>query len=119
MPVRELTQPTDKELKECLKDNDGILSVSMETLLSIIGYQRATANGRNLISEMLEENRIGVLSEIPSSKYEHVRLFDLDLPSGRLCEDLQTPGAEQDERLRELLDHDCRQKLRQIRNIVL
>jgi hypothetical protein len=80
--------------------------------------ERAGSNMRKLIIQLLRDNRIDILGEIPASKHEFVRLFNLDLPSGDLYADLQKPGIEQDERLRELIDRDCRQKLRQIRAIV-
>lgn len=111
-------RPTPETLKQSLREADGIKSVSVDSLLKIIGRERAASNIRKSFAEMLRENRIGVLGEIPATKYESVRLFDLDLPSGELYSDLQTPGDEQDERLRELVDRDCRQKLRQIRILV-
>jgi hypothetical protein len=85
----------------------------------IVGRERSAKNIRTGIAKILNDNRIGIIGEIPSSKHESVRLFDLDLPSGQLYEALQIPGNEQDERLRELIDHDSRQKLDKIRAILL
>jgi len=96
-----------------------IKSVRVESLLEILGSERAGSNIRKSLTQMLQDNNIGLLGEIPGSKYESVRLFDLDLlPSSQLYEDLQVSGVEQDERLRELIDRDCRRKLRQIQAIV-
>jgi hypothetical protein len=121
MPIKRLQiipPPTIETLKQELKEADGIMSVKVETLLHIISYERAGATGRKMLIQLLRDNRIEIIGEMPASKYDSVRLFDLDLPSGDLYANLQTPGIEQDERLRELIDGDCRQKLRQIRAIV-
>jgi hypothetical protein len=110
--------PTFEMLKQELREADGVKTVSVEHLLMILGRERAASRIRENLREELEEYRIGVLGDIPASKYSYVRLFDLELPSGILYRDLMTPGHEQDERLRELIDHDCRKKLRMIRSIV-
>jgi hypothetical protein len=118
MPIINRISPTIDTLKQELREADGILSVKVEHLLVIVGGERAGSNIRKWLIQHLRDNRIDILGEIPASKHEYVRLFDLDLPSGDLYADLQKPGIEQDERLRELIDRDCRQKLRQIRAIV-
>jgi hypothetical protein len=118
MPIIKRISPTIDTLKQELREAGGILSVKVEHLLVIVGGERAGSNMRKLIIQHLRDNRIDILGEIPASKHEFVRLFNLDLPSGDLYADLQKPGIEQDERLRELIDRDCRQKLRQIRAIV-
>jgi hypothetical protein len=110
--------PTFEMLKQELRESDGIKTISVERLLVIMGRERAASRIRESLREELEGYRIGFLGDIPASKYGYVRLFDLDLSSGVLYRDLLTPGDEQDERLRELIDHDCRKKLRMIQSIV-
>ena len=106
-------------LKEALRKKEGSMTVSMESLLALIGYEKAGSTGRELLKDRLAEYRISHIPEnIPQTKYASIRLFDLDSPAGTLFEAFKNPGESYDAQLRDFVAGDVREALKNIKKLV-
>jgi hypothetical protein len=106
-------------LKAALRAKEGIMTVAMEPLLALIGYEKAGSTGRELLKARLAEYKIGhIPADLPPTKYASIRLFDLDSSARNLFEAFNSLGESHDVTLRDLVAGDVREALRNIKKMV-
>jgi hypothetical protein len=119
MPISRPQRRDFSWLKTKVRDHEGVLTISMQTLLGLIDYERAGSAGREYLRSRLAEHRLAHIPLIlPRTKYEEVRLFDLDSPAGELFEAFFEVGAQNDAKLRDFVATECRETLQRIKQVL-
>jgi hypothetical protein len=109
---------TYDELKERVEANNNVLSVRMEELREIEGVRRLGVHVCDRIAEKLSSVGLGHMPNLVPDGWQEVRLFRLGTPVADLIGAVRTPGADNDNRLREFSGGEAVDLVEKIRALV-
>jgi hypothetical protein len=108
-----------EELAALVRASGDIVSVPMEKVRDAYGAGRLGIHVRDGISKKLHGMGLGHFpTEIPESQWALVRIYRLGSQIADLVDAVLNPGAEHDEELRQAIEGESADVLRQVRELV-
>lgn len=110
------------EIKDEVDENGGVITVYAWRLREAQGAGRLTLRINGQISDSLAARGLGhvpfEVAELPTNQNDLVRIYDRTKPLGKVIESAHMPGDDHDERLREAINDEAVDILRQVRDLV-
>lgn len=109
-------------IKADVDEHGGVVTVSAWRLRDAQGAGRLTERINGQISESLAARGLGHVpfnvEDMPTYQNEQVRIYDRTTALGKVIESAHLPGDDHDERLREAINAEAVDILRQVRDLV-
>jgi hypothetical protein len=120
MPVNvETKYDSLQAIRDAVEANGNVLSVIMWSVRGAYGAERLKVNVRANIQKQLAGLGLGhIPAEIPDDQMQVLRLFKLGSPVAELISAVDSPGAAEDELIREAVGGDAAAKIEEIRELV-
>ncbi len=110
------------EIKDEVDENGGVITVYAWRLREAQGAGRLTLRINGQISDSLAARGLGhvpfEVAKLPTNQNDLVRIYDRTKPLGKVIESAHVPGDDHDERLREAINDEAVDILRQVRDLV-
>jgi len=106
------------EIRERVTANNDVLTLRMEELRDAFGVRRLGPHVCDEISQKLKGVGLGHTPELEPDGWLNVRLYRLGTPVAAVIAAVENPGADGDNRLRELGTNEPAQVIDQIRALV-
>lgn len=111
-----------EEVKSLVENNEGIVTVTMQTLRDTVGKDKLGVNVRKDISSKLAGVGLGHIPRtLPKYQTETVRLYKKGTAIGDLIDIVMSPGEDNDTKIKELFSEESRDYasiVEQIRELV-